>query len=453
MRKVLWKGFTTGTGALFALLAATPVYAAEAAAPGVDSGDTAWILISTALVLMMTAPGLALFYGGLVSRKNVLSTLMHNFFIICLIGVQWVLVGYTLSFGSDIGSLVGGLEFLGLTGVGMAPAGEATIPHLAFAIYQGVFAVITVALMSGAFAERMKFGAYVLFSLLWATIVYGPLAHWVWGGGWLQQLGALDFAGGLVVHVSSGVSALVAALVVGRRHGYPLRASRPHNIPYVVIGGGLLWFGWFGFNGGSALAANGLAALAIATTFASAAAGGLVWTMVEWLQRSKPGLTGTVSGVVAGLVGITPAAGFVTLPSALVIGATTALVCYLGVTRVKAFFGYDDTLDVFGVHGLGGIWGALATGVFATTSVNPAGADGLLAGNAALLGAQAVSVLAVIAFAVTGTYVILKVVGAVTMLRASREEEIAGMDISLHGEVAYTKEAGLHHVAAETAAD
>jgi len=423
-------------GVLTSLLVAAPAYAQEAAAPAADSGDTAWVLMSTALVLLMTAPGLALFYGGLVSRKNVLSTLMHSFFTICLVGVQWVLIGYTVAFGSDKGGILGGLDFLGLSGVGMAPNGAATVPHLAFAIFQGVFAIITVALITGAFAERMKFGAYVLFSLLWATLVYGPLAHWVWGGGWLQKLGALDFAGGLVVHISSGVSALVAAVMVGKRYAKP---THPHNIPYVMIGGGLLFFGWLGFNGGSALGANGLAALAVATTFTSGAAGGLLWTLFEWNHRRKPSLIGTVSGVVAGLVGITPAAGYVSIPAALAIGATTAVVCYLGVNKVKAYFGYDDALDVFGVHGLGGIWGALSTGLFASSAINPAGADGLIFGNAALLGAQAVSVLAAVAFSVAGTFLILKVVSAVTALRASQEEEQAGLDRVLHGEVAYTK--------------
>lgn len=439
MRERAWRQLTRiGLLAVTFLAIAAPVLAAESGAARVDSGDTAWLLVSTALVMMMTAPGLALFYGGLVSQRNVLSTLMHSFIMLALIGVQWVLWGYSLSFGTDIGSLIGGLDFLGFSGVGPAPNGQSTIPHLAFAMYQGMFAIITPALISGAIAERMNFKAYLLFTLLWATLIYDPLAHWVWGGGWLQKLGALDFAGGLVVHVSSGVSALVAALLLGRRTGYPERVAHPHNIPLVLIGGGLLWFGWFGFNGGSALAANGLAALALATTNTSAAAAALTWTLLEWSHRGKPGLVGAVSGAVAGLVGITPAAGYVTIPAALAIGVSTAAVCYLGVAWLKPRLGYDDSLDVFGVHGLGGIWGAIATGIFASKAVNEAGADGLLHGNAGLLVAQLASVVAAAALAAAGTYAILKIVGAVTPLRASRGDEATGMDLALHGETAYS---------------
>ncbi len=423
---------------LLTLLAyAVPAYAGETAPAGIDSGDTAWLLISTALVMLMTAPGLALFYGGLVGQRNVLSTLMHSFFMICLISVQWVLWGYSFSFGSDLGSIIGGFDFLGFTGVGPAPQAGATVPHLAFAMYQGMFAVITVALISGAFAERMRFPAFVLFSLLWATLVYDPLAHWVWGGGWLMQLGALDFAGGTVVHISSGVSALVAALVVGRRNGYPLQVEPPHNIPFTLIGAGLLWFGWFGFNAGSALAANGVAALAFAVTHVSAAAGGLAWAGIEWVRRGKPSVVGTVSGAVAGLVGITPAAGYVSIPSALLIGLGATLVCYAGVTVLKPRFGYDDTLDVFGIHGLGGTWGAIATGLFASKAVNPAGADGLFHGNPGQLTAQIISVLAVAALSAAATFVILKVVAAVTPLRVTRRDEYSGLDLALHGETAY----------------
>lgn len=406
----------------------------------INGGDTAWLLISTALVVMMTAPGLALFYGGLVSQRNVLSTLMHSFFAICLIGVQWVLLGYTLAFGADQVGLLGGLEFLALGGVGPAALAGTQVPHILFAMYQGAFAVITVALISGAFAERKSFKAFILFSLLWATLVYDPLAHWVWGGGWLQKLGALDFAGGLVVHVSSGISALVAALVIGRRQAQP---SEPHNIPFVLIGGGLLWVGWFGFNGGSALAANGLAAMALATTNTAAAMAGLAWTAIEWAHRGKPSVIGAVAGAVAGLVAITPAAGFVSIGSALVIGLGAGAICYAGCTLVKAKFGYDDTLDVFGVHGLGGIWGALATGIFASRAVNPAGADGLLAGNPGQLAIQLVSVVVAVALAGTGTFVILKLVGLVTPLRVARDAELTGLDTSLHGQQAYVLLPGL----------
>lgn len=401
----------------------------------INAGDTAWLLISTALVVMMTAPGLALFYGGLVSQRNVLSTLMHSFFMLCLIGVQWVLWGYTLAYGSDQHGLIGGLGWLGLSGVGQSAYPGTAIPHILFAMYQGAFAIITVALISGAFAERHSFKSFIIFSLLWATLVYDPLAHWVWGGGWLQKLGALDFAGGLVVHVSSGISALVAALVIGRR---ARQESEPHNIPFVLIGGGLLWFGWFGFNGGSALAANGLAAIALANTNTAAAAAALGWVTIEWWHKGKPSVTGAVAGAVAGLVAITPAAGFVGIASALAIGVGAAAVCYTGVTVLKSRFGYDDTLDVFGVHGLGGIWGALATGIFASKAINPNGADGLLFGNPAQVLVQLVSVLVAVGLAAVGTFVVLKLVGLFTPLRVGKDDEQLGLDAALHGESAYS---------------
>lgn len=416
---------------------ASPALAAGSADGGINSGDTAWLLISTALVMLMVAPGLALFYGGLVGQRNVLSTLMHSFFMLCLISIQWVVLGYTLTFGSDHHGLIGGFQYLGMNGVGAAPNGSATIPHILFAMYQGMFAIITPALISGAVAGRMRFQAYALFTLLWATCIYDPLAHWVWGGGWLQQLGALDFAGGLAVHVSSGVSALVAALVVGRRRHFPARTVAPHNIPFVLMGGTLLWFGWFGFNAGSALAADGLAATALATTMASGATGGLVWSLIEARHTGKPSVVGTVSGSVAGLVGVTPAAGYVTMPAALIIGASTAFLCYLGVTALKERFGYDDTLDVFGVHGLGGIWGAIVTGLLANKSVNAHGMDGLVYGNPRLLSAQVISVLAAVTLAVFGTLFLLKIVGLITPLRVSPAEEEEGLDLHLHGETAY----------------
>jgi Amt family ammonium transporter len=388
--------------------------------------------------MMMTAPGLALFYGGLVSQRNMLSTLMQSFFLLCLISVQWVLFGYSLSFGADQGGLIGGLDFLLFGGVGQDPIVGQTVPHLAFAIYQGMFAVITPALITGAFAERMRFSAFVLFSLLWSTLIYDPLAHWVWGGGWLMKQGALDFAGGTVVHISSGVSALVAALVLGKRVGYPQRVSPPHSLTLTLVGGALLWFGWFGFNAGSALSSGGLAANAFVTTNTAAAVTGLAWAAIEWLHRGKATVLGAVTGAVAGLVAITPGAGYVTVGSSLLIGIGCAAVCYLGVNFLKARFGYDDTLDVFGVHGLGGTWGAIATGIFATRAVNPAGADGLVAGNPAQVGVQLIGVAAGWGLAIVGTFVLLKVTGLVTPLRVTEDDEIVGLDLSQHGETAYS---------------
>jgi Amt family ammonium transporter len=410
--------------------------APPAAASTLNSGDTAWLLASAALVMMMTVPGLALFYGGLVGQKNLLSTLMHSFFLLCLISVQWVLFGYSLFWGS--GSLVGGSEFLFFRGVGQDPIPGQTVPHLAFAIYQCMFAVITPALISGAIAERMKFSAYVLFTLLWATLVYDPLAHWVWAAdGWLLKKPALDFAGGTVVHISSGISALVACLMLGKRIGHPKRAFMPHSITLTVIGAGLLWFGWFGFNAGSALGASGLAAQAFVNTNTAAAVTGLAWALTEWVHRGKPTMLGAATGAVAGLVAITPAAGYVTVPASILIGLGCTVLCYLGVNFLKPKFGYDDALDVFGVHGLGGTWGALATGLFATKAVNPTGADGLFAGNPAQLWNQLVGVATGWGLAIVGTVVILSLVKLVTPLRATEEEELGGLDLALHGENAY----------------
>ncbi|MFZ5631978.1 MAG: ammonium transporter [Bacillota bacterium] len=405
----------------------------------VDSGDTTFILISSALVMIMT-PGLALFYGGMVRKKNVLSTIMQSFIIICLVSLQWVLFGYSLAFGPDRGHIIGSLDWLGLTGVGPEPNADyaATIPHLVFMAFQLMFAIITAALITGSIAERMRFPAFLAFALLWTTVVYDPLAHWVWGvGGWIRNLGALDFAGGTVVHISSGVSGLVAALVLGRRKGYGSEAMIPHQLPFTVLGAALLWFGWFGFNAGSALAANGLAAGAFVVTNTAAAAAAMSWVFAEWAHHGKPTLLGAASGAVAGLVAITPAAGFVSPLSAIVIGLVAGVLCYLAVGVVKKKLGYDDSLDAFGVHGFGGAWGALATGIFASRAVNEAGADGLLFGNPAQLGIQAAGVLATIAFAAAGTLVILKVVGLFTRLRASDEEEEIGLDLSMHGEDAY----------------
>ncbi len=442
-------GMVLGLGLLAILAAeagaqapAQPVAPATAAAPAppkIDSGDTAWVLTSTALVLLMTAPGLALFYGGMVRQKNALGTLMHSFIILALISIQWVLWGYSLAFGPDKGGIIGGLEWLGLRGVGAAPNADyaATIPHQAFMLFQMMFAVITPALITGAFAERKRFSTFIIFVLAWATLVYDPLAHWVWGvGGWLRNLGALDFAGGTVVHISSGVSALAAAVLIGKRKGYGHQPMPPHNLPMTVMGAGLLWFGWFGFNAGSALGANGLAAHAFTTTNTAAAAAALGWMFTEWSQRGKPTVLGAASGAVAGLVAVTPAAGFVTPVAAIVIGGLAGVLCYTA-CNLKGRLGYDDSLDVVGVHGVGGTWGALATGLFATKAVNDAGADGLFYGNPGQLVVQALAVIVTLVLGFVVTTVILKVLDAVMGLRVSEEEELAGLDLSQHSETAY----------------
>ncbi len=389
---------------------------------------------------MLMTPGLALFYGGMVRGKNVLGTIMQSYIILALITLEWVLWGYSLSFGPDHGGIIGGLDWFGLRGVGMEPHETygPTIPHLAFMIFQCMFAVITPALITGAFAERMRFNSFLLFTLLWATFVYNPLAHWVWGsGGWMSKLGALDFAGGTVVHISSGVSALAAALVVGRRLGYGSTAYIPHNLPMTITGAALLWFGWFGFNAGSALAANGLAASAFVVTHIASAVAALSWLLVEWVHRGKPTTLGAASGAVAGLVAITPGSGFVGPVSAILIGGVAGVICYGGV-MLKAKLRYDDSLDVVGIHGFGGTWGALATGLFASKAVNPAGSDGLFFGNPGQLGVQFVSVLTTIVFAFVMTLIILKVVDWVAGVRVSDEDEEKGMDISMHDEKGYS---------------
>ncbi|MFZ5639293.1 MAG: ammonium transporter [Bacillota bacterium] len=422
---------------LLSLLVPGMAWAEEAAK--IDTGDTTFIVISAALVMLMT-PGLALFYGGMVRKKNVLSTMMHSFIIIAIISIQWILIGYTLSFGPDKGHLIGGLDWLGFKGVGADPNPDyaATIPHQAFAMFQLMFAIITPALISGSFAERMRFPAFLAFTVIWATFVYDPLAHWVWGvDGWLRNLGALDFAGGTVVHISSGVSGLVAALILGKRRGHGAQPMLPHHLPMTVLGAGLLWFGWFGFNAGSALAANGLAVSAFVVTNTSAAAGALGWVFAEWLHHGKPTVLGAASGAVAGLVAITPAAGFVGPLSAIIIGLAGGALCYTGVGIIKAKLGYDDSLDAFGCHGIGGMWGAIATGLFAQKAINSAGADGLFFGNPGLMKAQLISVVVTVAFAAVMTFVILKVVSVFTQLRASADEEEAGLDITQHGEDAY----------------
>ena len=413
--------------------------AAPAPAPKIDSGDTAWVLMSSALVLLMTAPGLALFYGGMVRQKNALGTLMQSFVVLALISVQWVLWGYSLAFGPDKGGIIGGLDWLGLRGVGAAPNPDyaATVPHQAFMLFQMMFAVITPALITGAFAERKKFSTFIVFILAWATLVYDPLAHWVWGvGGWLRDRGALDFAGGTVVHISSGVSALAAALIIGKRKGYGHQPMPPHNLPMTVMGASLLWFGWFGFNAGSALAANGLAAHAFTTTNTATAAAALGWMLTEWNSRGKPTVLGAASGAVAGLVAITPAAGFVTPMASIFIGALAGFLCYTA-CNLKAKLGYDDSLDVVGVHGVGGTWGALATGLFATKLVNDAGGDGLFYGNPKQLGIQFLAVVVTWVLAFVMTAVILKVLDAMMGLRISEEDEQAGLDLSQHSETAY----------------
>ena len=404
-----------------------------------NTGDTAFVLVSSALVMLMT-PGLALFYGGMVRGKNVLGTIMQSYIILALITLEWVLWGYSLSFGPDHGGIIGGLDWFGLRGVGMEPHETygTTIPHLAFMIFQCMFAVITPALITGAFAERMKFISFLLFTVLWATFVYNPLAHWVWGsGGWMAKMGALDFAGGTVVHISSGVSALAAALVAGRRLGYGSTAYIPHNLPMTITGAALLWFGWFGFNAGSALAANGLAASAFVATHIASAMAAFSWLLVEWIHRGKPTTLGAASGAVAGLVAITPGSGFVGPVSAILIGGVAGMICYGGV-MLKGKLRYDDSLDVVGIHGLGGTWGALATGLFASKAINPAGSDGLFFGYPGQLGIQFVAVVATIVFAFVMTLIILKVVDWVAGIRVSDDEEERGMDISLHDEKGYS---------------
>lgn len=409
-----------------------------------DTGNTAFVLVAAAMVMLMT-PALGFFYGGLVNRKNVLSTLMHSFFILALISVVWVLWGYTLAFGPDKGGIIGGLDFIGLKGISIddiwAPYG---IPTLAFVAFQMMFAAITPALISGAFAERKNFKAFVLFSLLWSTVIYAPLAHWVWGGGWLFELGALDFAGGTVIHISSGVAALVCAIVLGKRKSFGTPDADPHNLTLTVLGAGLLWFGWFGFNAGSALGATGQAANAFVVTHIAAAAGALAWMSVSWIRHGHPSVLGAAAGAVAGLVGITPAAGFVGPAAAIIIGVGAGVFCPLALDLVKERFGIDDALDVFAVHGIGGIWGALATGLFADAAVSGTKGvegvtplDGLFFGNPEQLWNQLVATAAAIVFSAVGTFILLKLVNLIFPLRVQEDAEVLGLDASLHGEAAY----------------
>ena len=405
------------------------------ASPGgkVNGADTAWLLVSTALVMLMT-PGLAFFYGGMVRSRNVLNALMMSLVALGVITLQWVVIGYSLSFGHDIGHIIGGLNHLFLRGVGMDPSPiyAPTVPHLVFMAFQMMFAIITPALISGAVVERMKFSAYVVFVLLWATLVYDPVCHWVWGhGGWLARLGALDFAGGTVVHINAGISALAAALVLGRRKGFLKEPIMPNNVVLTAIGAGLLWFGWFGFNAGSALTSGKLSALAFVNTHVAAATAALSWLIIEYIQHGKASTIGFCSGLVAGLVAITPAAGFVNVLGAIFIGATVGPICYSAVV-LKVKLGYDDSLDAFGVHGIGGLWGALATGLVAVV-----GARGLFTGSAAQFGKQVLASGVTIVYAFVLTYIILKVIDAVMGLRVGPEVEQVGLDLELHGEEGY----------------
>ncbi len=426
------------TSAAWVAMLITPGYCRAAEpAPALDSGDTAWVLSASALVLIMT-PGLALFYGGMVRSKNVLGTVMQSFFAIAIVSVQWAVIGYSLSFGPDLGGIVGGLDWMFLRGVGPEPSSYArTIPHYAFMIFQAMFAIITPALITGAFAERMRFSAYVLFTFLWATFIYDPICHWVWGGGWLGARGALDFAGGTVVHINAGIAALAAALVMGPRMGFPREPMPPHNLSMTVLGAGLLWFGWFGFNAGSALSSAGLAASAFVATHLAAAAATVGWAATERIHRGKASVLGAVSGAVAGLVAITPAAGFVGPNAGMIIGLVAGVLCYIAAVVVKFRVGYDDSLDAFGVHCVGGVVGALLTGVFASTAVNSAGADGLLYGNFGQFLDQVIAVVATLIYAFVGTVVVLKITDGLLGLRVEPEEEVAGLDLTQHGEAGY----------------
>lgn len=404
---------------------------------GIDTGNTAWVLIAAAMVFFMT-PGLALFYGGMARSKNVLSTIMQSFFLIGVISVEFMLIGYTLIFGDDIHGIIGSLHKIGLMGTENSILEGANIPEMAFIAFQCMFAIITPAIMSGSITGRMRFAPFVVFAIIWSILIYNPMAHWVWGDGFLANLGALDFAGGLVIHVLSGVSGLVLCLLLGRRRGYGRMPMLPHHLPMTVLGGAMLWFGWFGFNAGSALGASTLAANAVLTTQMSAAIGIVGWVLVERYHRGKPTVLGAVSGGVSGLVAITPAAGFVTPVAAIPIGFIGAICCYVAVAILKSKFGYDDSLDAFGIHGVGGMWGAIATGLFATVSVNPDGADGLFYGGNLLI-PQLISLVVAIALAVIGTTIIFKVVSLFMDMRVSISAESLGIDISEHGEGAYNQ--------------
>jgi Amt family ammonium transporter len=404
--------------------------------------DIVFILLSAALVMLMT-PGLALFYGGMVRSKNVLGTMMHSVFIIALVSIQWVLWGYSIAFGPDRFGLFGNLDWMALRGVGLDPSDiyATTVPHQAFMIFQGMFAVLTPALISGAFAERMKFSAFIFFILLWCTFVYDPIAHWVWAErGWLGNLGALDFAGGTVVHISSGISALAAALVVGKRKGYGAESMLPHHLPMTVLGGALLWFGWFGFNAGSALTAGRLSTNAFVVTHLASSAAALSWMFVEWINKGKPTVLGLMSGAIAGLVAITPGSGFVDAMSAIIIGGLAGAICFYFSVHVKTILGYDDSLDVVGIHGVGGMWGALATGLFASTMINPSGNNGLFYGNPQLLLVQGLAVLVTSIYSFGATFIILKIVKGIIGLRITDTDQEKGLDETQHNESGYAFE-------------
>lgn len=421
-------------------VAAQAPEAAAAPAPlKVDTGDTAWVLTSAALVMAMTLPGLALFYGGLTRQKNILSTVLHSFICLCLASSGWVFIGYTLAFGPDVGGFIGNLDWFMLIGVGADPhpVYGPTIPHEAFMLYQMMFAAITPALMTGAIAERIRFSSMLWFLGIWSLVVYYPVCHWIWGGGWLGQMGALDFAGGAVVHVSSATSALVACIVLGKRMGYPGTPMPPHNLPLVLLGAGLLWLGWFGFNAGSALGANGLAASAFVATHTAACVATVIWMLIEWAHRGKPTALGAATGAIAGLATITPAAGFVGPFASILIGIAAGSVCYLCVSILKPALGFDDSFDVVGVHGAGGALGLIGVGLLASKAINAAGNDGLFYGNPKLIVVQVIMIVSVAAFSMAATWIILKIIDVVVGLRVTPDEEQAGLDISQHGEKAY----------------
>jgi ammonium transporter, Amt family len=405
--------------------------------PAIDHGDTAWVLLGAALVMLMT-PGLAFFYGGLVRKKNILSVLMQCFMILCVISLQWVFFGYSLSFGPDVGGVIGNLDWCGLKGVShtAAVAYAPTVPHQAFMIFQMMFAIITPGLIIGAFAERMRFSAFCLFTLLWTTLVYDPIAHWMWGNGFLARWGAVDFAGGIVVHVNAGMSALAAAIFLGRRQGFPNGISPPHNLPTAVLGAGLLWFGWFGFNAGSALSASGLAVSSFVATHAAGAAAGLMWAILDWKFNKKPTCLGMITGAIAGLAAVTPAAGYITCLGAIGIGLIAGLICWLSITFLKTRLGYDDSLDAFGVHGVGGIWGSLAVGLWATTAMN--NREGLFSGSGTQFGWQVVAVAITAAYSFFASLILFKLVDRVATLRVTEHDERVGLDLTQHKEAAYT---------------
>lgn len=441
MREIKILRFIALIATILAILLPLPVLAAESGETAINGADTVWVLISAALVMLMT-PAVGLFYGGMVRKKNVLSIITQSFIVLALISIQWILWGYSLAFGPDAGGhgIIGGLQWIGLNGVGAAPNPDyaPTIPASVFMIYQAMFAIITPVLITGAFADRMKFRTFIVFTLIWTTIVYDPIAHWVWGtGGWLRELGALDFAGGLVVHISAGFSALAAAIIIGKRLGFKSDNMAPHNVPMTILGGILLWFGWFGFNAGSALSAGSLAANAFIVTNTSAAAGALTWMAVSWKHGGKPNALGIVTGAVAGLAAITPASGYVGPLSAIIIGGAAGIICYFAMHLKNHKTNIDDSLDVFACHGVGSAWGVLATGIFASMAINSNGANGLIFGNFDLIKSQFIAVVVTGIYSFVMTVIILKILNATMGLRVPDDEEIEGLDITQHGEKAY----------------